>query len=210
MPSITRRRSGGADRRLTVEARILATAERLLSEGETFTELGVQRLAREAGVARSTFYTHFADKSQLLMRLAGSFSAESFEVAAAWEPGGPDAFEGLVETFRQIIAVYRRHAAVLAAITEVSAYDPMIRRFWHARVDQFAARTEELLIAEQRASRAPADLDPVIASRLIVVGGERFVADHVTSDDGSGDEKAARELAATWWYGVYRRPTPKP
>ncbi|MEU6203817.1 helix-turn-helix domain-containing protein, partial [Micromonospora musae] len=62
MPSITRRRSGGSDRRLSVEAQILAATERLLAEGESFTELGVQRIAREAGVARSTFYMHFADK----------------------------------------------------------------------------------------------------------------------------------------------------
>ncbi|MEU6204148.1 helix-turn-helix domain-containing protein, partial [Micromonospora musae] len=62
MPSITRRRSAAADRRLPVEAQILAATERLLGEGESFTELGVQRIAREAGVARSTFYMHFADK----------------------------------------------------------------------------------------------------------------------------------------------------
>ncbi|SCE75977.1 hypothetical protein [Micromonospora chokoriensis] len=50
-------------------------------------------------------------------------------------------------------------------------------------------------------------LDPA-ASRLIVIGGDRFLADHVstTTADPDTDATAARELAATWWDGAYRRP----
>ncbi|MFD0787331.1 TetR/AcrR family transcriptional regulator [Micromonospora azadirachtae] len=214
MPSITRRRSAGADRRLTVESRILATTERLLAEGESFTELGVQRIAQEAGVARSTFYMHFADKTQLLLRLAESFTDAAFGVAGEWEPAKLGASAGdsvgldtLVGGFRQIIAIYRRHSGVLAAINEVSGYEPAVRRFWRARLDQFLTRTVQVLEEEQQAGRAPQDVDIAAASRLIVLGGERFLSDHVATDDGSGDEAAAIELANTWWYGVYRRPT---
>jgi hypothetical protein len=38
------------------------------------------------------------------------------------------------------------------------------------------------------------------------MGGYRFIVDHVHTDDGSGDASAARELACTWWYGMFRRP----
>ncbi|MEV6377569.1 TetR/AcrR family transcriptional regulator [Micromonospora musae] len=213
MPSITRRRSGGSDRRLPVEAQILAATERLLAEGESFTELGVQRIAREAGVARSTFYMHFADKTELLLRLAESFTGVAFGIAREWEPApdGPPVgdsvgLDALAAGFREILAVYRQHSGVLAAITEVSGYEPVIRRFWRARLDQFLVRTVQVLEEEKRAGRVPAEVDIAAASRLIVLGGERFLADHVATDDGSGDEAAARELAETWWYGVYRRP----
>ncbi|WBB65916.1 TetR/AcrR family transcriptional regulator [Micromonospora sp. WMMD812] len=211
MPSITRRPSGGADRRLPVEARILATTQRLLAEGVTFTELGVQRIAREAEVARSTFYTHFADKTQLLMRLAESMSKTSFDVTATWRPEpGAEALPSLTEIFRQVIGIYREHAAVLSAITEVSAYDPTVRQFWNGRLEQFVRNTERFIRVEQESDRAPRDLDPVQASRLIVIGGDRFLAQHIVTDDGSGDDAAARELAATWWYGIYRRPAEQP
>ncbi|MFI7609460.1 TetR/AcrR family transcriptional regulator [Micromonospora sp. NPDC049366] len=207
MPSITRRPSGGAERRLPTEARILATTRRLLAEGVTFTELGVQRIAREAEVARSTFYTHFADKTQLLLRLAESVSQTSFGVATTWRPTpGEDAVGSLTEVFRQVIRIYREHAAVLAAINEVGAYDPVVREFWASRLEQFTRNTEALVRADQENGLAPRDLDPVQASLLVVLGGDRYLTHHIATDDGSGDESAARELAATWWYGVYRRP----
>ncbi|MGQ5264435.1 TetR/AcrR family transcriptional regulator [Micromonospora sp. ZYX-F-536] len=209
MPSITRRRPRNPDGRAAVEARVLAATERLLKEGIRFTDLGVQRIAAEAGVARSTFYTHFRDKSELLMRLAGTMRETSFDRIRDWDPGAPgDQLEVLSEVFVDVIRIYRTYAPVLAAVTEVAAYDETVRDYWAAGLQQFVARTVEALRAEQEAGRTPASIDVETASRLIVIGGDRFLADHVsaTSADPDTDAAAARELAATWWYGVYRRP----
>ncbi|WP_328422797.1 TetR/AcrR family transcriptional regulator [Micromonospora sp. NBC_00389] len=209
MPSITRRRPRNPDGRAAVEARVLAATERLLQQGVRFTDLGVQRIAAEAGVARSTFYTHFRDKSELLMRLAGTMQETSFDRIRGWDPAGPgDPLDTLTEVFADVIRIYRTYAPVLAAITEVAAYDEVVREYWAAGFEQFVARTEEVLRAEQRAGRTPADLDPEAATRLVVLGGDRFLAHHVglVPADPDADAAAARELAATWWYGVYHRP----
>ncbi|MBM0205920.1 TetR/AcrR family transcriptional regulator [Micromonospora sp. STR1s_5] len=209
MPSITRRRPRHPGGRAAVEARVLAATERLLKEGIRFTDLGVQRIAAEAGVARSTFYTHFRDKTELLMRLAGTMRESSFDRTGGWEPGGPgDPLARLTEVFADVIRIYRTYAPVLAAVSEVAAYDEVVREYWAAGLEQFVTRTEDALRVEQQAGRTPVDLDVTAASRLIVVGGDRFLADHVstTSADPETDAAAARELAATWWYGAYRRP----
>ncbi|MBM0232226.1 TetR/AcrR family transcriptional regulator [Micromonospora sp. STR1_7] len=209
MPSITRRRPRNPDGRAAVEARVLAATERLLQQGVRFTDLGVQRIAAEAGVARSTFYTHFRDKSELLMRLAGTMRETSFDRIREWDPGGPgDQFAVLTEVFADVIRIYRTYAPVLAAISEVAAYDEVVREYWAAGFEQFVTRTVEALRVEQQAGRTPASLDAETASRLIVYGGDRFLADHAsaTSADPATDAAAARELAATWWYGAYRRP----
>ncbi|MEU7974406.1 TetR/AcrR family transcriptional regulator [Micromonospora sp. NPDC049089] len=209
MPSITRRRPRSPDGRAAVEARVLAATERLLKEGIRFTDLGVQRIAAEAGVARSTFYTHFRDKTELLMRLAGTMRESSFDRTGDWDPGGPgDPLARLTEVFADVIRIYRTYAPVLAAVSEVAAYDEVVREYWAAGLEQFVTRTVDLLRIEQQAGRTPADLDVTTAGRLIVVGGDRFLADHVstTSADPETDAAAARELAATWWYGAYRRP----
>ncbi|GGO04833.1 TetR/AcrR family transcriptional regulator [Micromonospora parathelypteridis] len=209
MPSITRRRPSNPDGRAAVEARVLAATERLLQEGVRFTDLGVQRIAAEAGVARSTFYTHFRDKSELLMRLAGTMRESSFDRTGGWDPGGPgDQLAVLTEVFSDVIRIYRTYAPVLAAISEVAAYDEVVREYWTAGLERFVARTVQVLRVEQQAGRTPTSLDAETASRLIVYGGDRFLADHVstTSADPETDAAAARELAATWWYGAYRRP----
>src|SRR5689334_20050607 len=118
MPSITRRTPSPA-RKASADAEILAATRRLLTDGATFTELGIQHISAEAGVARSTFYAHFKDKTALLMRLVDTFVDTSFGVASSWEPEeGPD---GLAATFLQVVAAYREHTAVLQAVAEVAA-----------------------------------------------------------------------------------------
>ena len=121
MPSITRRRNASAGRPSSAEADILAATHRLLIDGATFTELGVQQISTEAGVARSTFYSHFRDKTQLLMRLAAEFTASSFGVTSSWTPS--DGVEALTDAFLDVLQVNRKHAPVRQALMEVAAYD---------------------------------------------------------------------------------------
>ena len=156
MPSITRRRPRNPDGRAAVEARVLAATERLLEEGDRFTELGVQRIAAEAGVARSTFYSHFRDKTELLMRLAGTMRESSFDRTHEWDPGDPgDPLARLTEVFADVIRIYRTYAPVLAAVSEVAAYDEAVREYWAAGLERFVARTEDALRVEQQAGRTP-------------------------------------------------------
>ena len=68
---------------------MLAATEKLLVEGVSFTELGVQRIATEAGIARSTFYLYFRGKTELLVRLAGSLKKQLFDLGGR-TGGRPD------------------------------------------------------------------------------------------------------------------------
>ena len=52
-----------------MEERLLAALERLLQDDANITAVPVERLAREAGISRATFYLHFRDKSDLIERL---------------------------------------------------------------------------------------------------------------------------------------------
>lgn len=204
MPSITRRRTAKVGRPTSAEADVLDATQRLLAGGANFTELGVQQICTEAGVARSTFYSHFRDKVDLLLRLAGRLMASSFDLTSAWQPSA--GVEGLEEAFLHVIEVYRRHAAVRRALAEVATYDTVVRDYFTAELHQFTDWTIRILRDEQEAGRTPADLDPVSATRIIVTGGERALTDQVTTGDPAGDPAFARELARTWWHGVYRRP----
>jgi AcrR family transcriptional regulator len=203
MPSITRR-TPNPDRRASADAEIAAATRRLLDGGATFTQLGVQHICAEAGVARSTFYAHFKDKTALLLRLAVDMVQTSFGVASAWEPDTGVA--GLVVAFQQVVGIYRDNITMVLAVAEVSAYDAIVRDFWSGLIAPFSARTVEVLEREQAAGRTPSSLDVVSATRIIVMGGEKAIVDHVLAGKPDQDEAFARELALIWWHGAYRRP----
>jgi hypothetical protein len=101
---------------------------------------------------------------------------------------------------------YRERAHLLMAITEAAAYDPAIREFWNSELDQFTAAATKRLVDEQVAGRVPKDLDAATAAEVIIWGGDRVIARHVTSNDAVGDGRVARELALMQWHGAFRRP----
>jgi len=208
VPSTTRRRAATVGRPTTAEVDILAATQRLLDRGATFTELGVQQICTEAGVARSTFYSHFRDKVELVVRMGTELLSSAFDQVSAWTPA--DGLSGLVAVFREVMTTYRRHGVISRAITEVASYDATVREFSAGQLRRFTTRTLAALVAEQEAGHTPPTVDAALATRLIVVGGEAALADQVATGDPATDEAFAEELAATWWYGVYRRPTGKP
>jgi AcrR family transcriptional regulator len=211
MPSITRRPSHGPEHRAAAEAQVFAAVERLLDEGKNYTEISVQRIISEAKIARSTFYAHFRDKSDLLSRLAEATRENFFNAASAWEAMGAAAgVPSLAQIFGELIAKHREHSALLLAISEIAAYDPVVRDFYTSDLDAFEARVVMDLKERQRAGLTAPDLDPVAASRIIVWGGEQAIAHHISTDDGSGDAAFAVELATIWWYGAYCRPSTDP
>jgi AcrR family transcriptional regulator len=208
MPSTTRRQAHDTDRRSVVEGQILAATEQLLRDGSRFTDLGVQRIAEAAGIARSSFYVSFRDKTDLLIRLAGTLKQQVFDLAKDWHPEGPGGgLDGLTAVFLDIVAFYRQHADLLAAITEVAAYDSKVAEVWGSELNRFTDRTAELIREEQTARRTPASIDPVTAAEVMTWDGYHVIARHVANHDAERDEAVARELALIRWYGVYRRPT---
>lgn len=207
MASITRTSTQTVRRRTDTERRILEAAERLLTDGASFTELGVQRIVAEAGVARSSFYAHFEDKTDLLLALTPRISATALEAHATWDPASDDAFASMLDGFVAIVSHYREHAEILAAVLQVAGYDDRVAAQWDAEVAVFRRRTERWLDAERTAGRTAPDLDSPSAARIVVDGGLRAISDQVIRGAAADDELFARELAATWWYGAYRRPS---
>ena len=66
--------------------RLADAAKRCLRDGCSVDSLTVSRIVREAGVARQTFYRHFADKYDLINWYFDKLLLESFEHMAAAVP----------------------------------------------------------------------------------------------------------------------------
>ncbi|PZG16342.1 TetR/AcrR family transcriptional regulator [Nonomuraea aridisoli] len=206
MPSITRRPPRSDEDRTAVRARLLATTQRLLTEGVGFTELGVQRIAAEAKVARSSFYVHFRDKSELLLLLATSLKQKSFDIVSRWQSEREADWEGLARAYEDVLTLYRENAAVLRAINEAATYDPAVRAAWNAQLGRFHRTVADRLRADQRAGLLGPDVDPEIGARVVVFGGFAVLSQHIADGDAADDAAVAREVALAHWHGTFRRP----
>lgn len=117
-----------------------------MAGGLSFTELSVDRLATEAAISRATFYIYFEDKRQLLLEFTRQVTDELSKAAALWfdvaEQPTPEIARRSV---RQIIEVYRRHQAVLAAMFELASYDPVVAEAHMAIVKNVAEQAKSAL-----------------------------------------------------------------
>jgi AcrR family transcriptional regulator len=205
--SITRRRAIHAERREEHAAAVLTAARGLLAEGVGFTELTVQRIAAAAGISRPAFYMHFRDKIEVLLRLAGELRQRNFPVTSSWTDDDDAGVEALVGTYERVISIYRENAPVIAAITEVAAYDATVREFWDREVSAFTAAAEARLIRDRAAGRTAAGLDPAAAASLMVRGGDQVIRYQIAHGHRDDDAGFAREFALSHWYGFFRRPS---
>ncbi len=199
MPSVTRRPSRSPEHRAAVVAQVTAAVERLLADGHGFTTLGVQRIADEAGIARSTFYLYFPDKSALLMQVTETATADLFASAQDWLADGFADLAALERTLRGIVGELRAHADVYAALVEVAGYDDEVAAFWRARIGAFSDVLRARIEEGQRAATIGAALDARITAEWITLGTERLVAQHTATHPASEDAQLARGLAAATW-----------
>jgi AcrR family transcriptional regulator len=210
VPSITRSRRH-AERREEIEQSLLRAVEFLLTEGWSFTELSVQRIADEAGIPRSTFYLYFPDKAQLIMRLTGQVYDEVFAETFAWFPGDHrDGPAGMASALAAVIARYRQHFPVLRAVTEVAGYEPAVAEFYRRRILDFATGMEARLQLARDGGQLRPDVDIPATTQIMCWSTERSITEHILGDpEGAGDHRLAEALARVQWltmYGDARRP----
>ncbi|MCE7002856.1 TetR/AcrR family transcriptional regulator [Kibdelosporangium philippinense] len=208
MGSSAKRAHPDPDKRAAVERRVLQATEELLLSGVTYDALGVGRIATAAGIARSTFYLYFADKPELIKRLAEKLKEGLFELGSDWAPS--DGLAALAAIYVRMIEYYRPRMPILAAISQVVASDPDVRDAWQSTVERFADHMAACIADEQRAGRTSADIDPLLAAHVMTWGGEQVITRQAASGDPDRDAAVAQELAIHRWYGVFRRPVISP
>jgi AcrR family transcriptional regulator len=158
MPSVTRRsQSSRAQRRDETRDRLLAVAQRLLDQGESYTEISVERLVSEAKLSRSTFYVYFQDKGDLLRAWFTEVESEIASAARDWWALGAQATRAdLRAALEQVVRTYRPHTALMAAMYDAAAYDPAVRDLVRGMMDRNIAALRKHI----RSGQAEGFVDP--------------------------------------------------
>jgi TetR/AcrR family transcriptional regulator, ethionamide resistance regulator len=125
---------------------------RLLEAGETFTELSVERIVAEAGMARSTFYVYFEDKGALLIALEAASLSRFYDGARHWIDHGPGVTrEHVREGMLRVLRAFRDDAPIMRAVAETAVYDAAVREHYESAVGDYIRRVRRLIEEGQRA-----------------------------------------------------------
>lgn len=142
------RRSASLDPRVSRSRERLRDALVALTFERGWDDVSVQEVCVRAGVGRSTFYTHFADREELLL---GAFQGEHIA------PNSARRAETLAFV-RPLVEHVGEHRDLYNALVGTSCERPMRRRFMHA--------VSELVEAEL-ARRAAASAERTAAVRFL-------------------------------------------
>jgi len=205
MPSITRKaQSSRAQRRDDIRAKLLAAVEQMLGEGESFTELSVERLVAQAGVARSTFYVYFEDKGELLRAWLEEITSSLDDSARDWWSLDAKATrEDLHKALEKIVMTYRPHTNLMAAAFDAAAYDPAVREAAMALMTHNAAGLRKHIKAGQRDGFVDPTLPAVEVSQWLTWMAERGLHQLVRGATDAAVDALIEAYTAIVWNTLY-------
>ena len=167
-----------------VEERLLQAIEQLLDRGERFATLSVDKLAREAGISRATFYVHFGDKGELVKLLMQRLTHEVVDSAGGWfRDGGAVDRQSMRMGLDGMVRTLKRHEAVLAAVDDTLARDPTVAAAHDAMMDQLCSLGRKAVARVQQGGGASPGASAQLAD-LLTWFIEMYCARFITRYEG--------------------------
>jgi AcrR family transcriptional regulator len=198
-PALSGRAPRG-ERRPGVEASLIAAVERLLADGTPFADIGVGRLAKEAGISRATFYLYFPDRTQFVLRLADHLRDRIVEPLSLLWSGGAGDRTALETALRALVFDFREHGAAAAAVLETAATDPVIAARLQEAMDAFVAATTTALELGQAAGLVRSELPVAETAAALSWMVERTCYQVARDADDASLERLATALSAIAWH----------
>jgi AcrR family transcriptional regulator len=195
-------------RREESEREILEAAGQLLRE-RPFRDLTVDDVMTAAGQSRTTFYRHFGDLQELIVRLLSDLAGELYETARAWLGGNENPRAESLQSFELLIGVYEQHGPLLRAIAEAANHDQEIEQAYARLVQLFIDATVTRLERDQEARRVSLPFLREMAVALIWMS-ERYLT-FAFGQPGTGDhDTAVTVLHTIWMRAIYLIDPPGP
>lgn len=185
------------EQRESTRREILGAAEDLLRE-RPYRELSVDAVMAEIGLTRTSFYRHFDDLTDLVLRVFDDICEELVGVAKEWagsagagypEPG-KDALAGLV-------AFYVRNGPLMRAFNEAAATDERIERAVAEMTERMAAIAAGTLerLAEVQVIDVP---DPHELGRAMTVMNQAYMLSQFGREPQGDPAEVLATLRTIW------------
>ncbi|MHB8691533.1 MAG: TetR/AcrR family transcriptional regulator [Solirubrobacteraceae bacterium] len=187
---------------------ILAATERVLATTPIH-ELSIERIIRDAGVSRRTFYSYFASKFDAVAALHARVIEEFYAVVRPFlgSADGTADLSSITTMLTTSAVLWRKHLAIGRAVQEHWQSEPTLGAQWLAFVERFSESVGAEIDRQREAGLAPAGVDSrqLAASLLWTTQNLMYVA---TSDAQPNvlTEQGALETLRTIWIGAIYGP----
>jgi AcrR family transcriptional regulator len=195
------------ERREELARHLIDVIEPLLNAGASYSELSVEQIIRAGEISRATFYVYFQDKGDLLQAMARGIGAEISDAGVAWwEIGDAVTEETLRERLRPAVNAYLRHAVLLRAVAEASAYDAKVRAAYATLMSDTIARLTAHIEDRRARGLSTAELDPGRTATWLVWMLERGLYQAVSVAPGGDADAWLASVARVIWRSLYVEP----
>jgi AcrR family transcriptional regulator len=193
-----------AQRRNEIRDRLRVAAEELMAQDQSYTALSVERIVKEAGISRATFYVYFEDKGDLLRALAEDFIERILVAAAIWWqlPRGLTKSD-LRVAMRAIFDAYLPHKVVMAAVVEVASYDIGQRTLFGNLLERTIGEVANHIASGQEQGFVSPGLDPQRTAAWLTWMAERGLYQLVARASEQNVEKLLDAITDITWNTLY-------
>jgi AcrR family transcriptional regulator len=187
----------------------LVRAAKFVFERKGFLDARVSDITSRAKISYGTFYHYFDSKESVFLELA---KVEQARLTSAPEVDGgdrtvePSAAERIREANRLYLERYRKQAAIMGVIEQVSRYDDQVNAVRVATQLHFAERAERACRRLQQESMADDELDPALTADALGAMVGRFAELWFVQGYRDYDFDEAVEQLSLLWTNALRIP----
>lgn len=178
---------------------LLETAEKLLAV-KPLAEIGIEELARGAGISRSSFYFYFESRQAMLLALLARASDNLINQVECWLEPQADTRNTVRQSIELAVKMWDEHGAVLLAAQNPDA--PAEAREFMADLDgRLIAATEDMIERSRATGAAPAGPPSARSLATMLVGMTEHVISHNAGELGQAE--LVDTLTVIWQRAVF-------
>lgn len=198
-----------ADRRAVFESKLgpkaartrtrLLDAARVVFARHGYIDTTVELIVAEANLARGSFYTYFASKTEMFRHLATAIDDEvDREVVKFDRTPGRNVIQNLEQSNRNYLAVVRRNADLYRLVEQVSAYDPDVEKARLLSRQRHIDRVAGSIRRWQASGVGDPNIDPTVTAAALVAMIAGFAHWNFVARDTYDENEAVSVLTQIW------------
>ena len=178
---------------------LLETAERLLAV-KPLAEIGIEELAKGAGISRSSFYFYFESRQAMLLALLARASDDLITQVECWLDPQVDGRAGLRQSIELAVKMWDEHGSVLFAAQNPDA-PAEARQFMADLTGRLVAATEDMIDRKRATGAAPPGPPSAHSLATMLVGMTEHGISH--NNGALGQAELVDTLTTIWHRALF-------